>query len=93
MGGVESPVIDELVDLVISSSSREELIARSHALDRVLQWSFYQIPQWYSSNDRLIFWDRFSRSETAPSRSVAIETWWYDEAKAARLKAAPEGGG
>lgn len=93
LGGVESPVIDELVELVISARSREELVTRSHALDRVLQWGFYQIPQWYVTNDRLIFWDRFSRSQTEPSHKVAIETWWYDEAKAARLEAAREGGG
>ena len=86
-------MIDELVELVISASGREELIERSHALDRVLQWSFYQISQWYISNDRLIYWDRFSRSKTTPSRGVALDTWWYDEAKAARLEAARGGGG
>jgi len=93
LGGVEDPVIDELVELVVSASSREDLIARSRALDRVLQWNFFQIPQWYSSNDRLIFWDRFGRPEITPSRGVTIDTWWYDEAKAARLSAARGGGG
>jgi microcin C transport system substrate-binding protein len=93
LGGVADPAIDELVELVISASDREELIARSHALDRVLQWNFYQIPQWYSSNDRLIYWDRFSRPKTDPSQSFTIETWWFDEAKAARLEAARGGGG
>jgi microcin C transport system substrate-binding protein len=93
LSGVADPVIDELVELVISASGREELIERSHALDRVLQWSIYQISQWYISNDRLIYWDRFSRSKTTPSRGVALDTWWYDEAKAARLEAARGGGG
>jgi microcin C transport system substrate-binding protein len=93
LGGVADPVIDELIELVISAGDLEELIARSRALDRVLQWRFYQISQWYISNDRLIYWDRFSRPEIDPSRIFTIATWWYDEAKAARLEAARGGGG
>jgi len=93
LGGVADPVIDELVELVVSASDLEELIARSRALDRVLQWNFYQIPEWYSSNDRLVYWDRFSRPKIDPSRMFTIATWWYDEAKAARLEAARGGGG
>ncbi len=91
--GIQNPAIDELIELVISASTREDLVTRVHALDRVLQWGFYLIPHWHLAADRLIYWDRFGRPETSPSQGPVIDTWWYDEAKAARLEAARGGAG
>ncbi|MBW2541299.1 MAG: ABC transporter substrate-binding protein [Deltaproteobacteria bacterium] len=91
--GIADPAIDELIELVIAAKNREELINRVRALDRVLLWGFYMIPHFYISADRLLYWDRFGRPEIVPSEGLAIDTWWYDEAKAARLEAARGGGG
>jgi len=86
--GIQSSAIDELIELVIAAPTREDLVTRVHALDRVLQWGFYLIPHWYIAADRLVYWDRFGKPEISPSRGVAIGTWWYDSEKASRLEAA-----
>jgi microcin C transport system substrate-binding protein len=91
--GIESPAIDELIEIVIAAKSREDLVTRVHALDRVLQWGFYLVPHWYVTADRLLYWDRFGKPKIAPSQGLAIDTWWYDKAKAQRLDAARGGGG
>jgi microcin C transport system substrate-binding protein len=90
--GIQDSAIDELIELVIAAPSREDLVTRVHALDRVLRWGFYMIPHWYISADRLVYWDRFGKSEVPPSRGVALGTWWYDVEKASRLEADPGGG-
>jgi microcin C transport system substrate-binding protein len=91
--GIQNPAVDELIELVIAAKSREELVTRVRALDRVLLWDFYMIPHFYISADRLLYWDRFGRPEIVPTEGLAIDTWWYDKAKAARLEAARGGGG
>jgi len=85
--GIQDSAIDELIELVIAAPNRDDLVTRVHALDRVLRWGFYMIPHWYISADRLIYWDRFGKSEVPPSRGVALNTWWYDVEKASRLEA------
>lgn len=91
--GVSDPVVDELIESVIAAPDREGLVARTRALDRVLLWGFYVIPAWYSSVDRVLYWDRFSYPEVSPARGVQIDTWWFDQERAARLEAAMGRGG
>lgn len=91
--GIQDSAIDELIELLIAAPTREDLITRVHALDRVLQWGFYLIPHWYMSADPLIYWNRFGMPEISPSGGVAIDTWWYDVEKASRLKSARGNGG
>jgi len=91
--GIANPAVDELIELVIAAKSREDLVTRVRALDRVLLWNFYMIPHFFIAADRLLYWDRFGRPEIVPSEGLAIDTWWYDEAKAKRLDAASGGGG
>jgi microcin C transport system substrate-binding protein len=84
--GLKSPAIDKLIDRVIFAKDRPELEAATRALDRVLLWGHYVVPQWYTPFDRIAAWDKFSRPATLPERSVAFQAvWWYDEAKAKAL--------
>jgi microcin C transport system substrate-binding protein len=88
LGGIKNPAVDALIDKVIAAQDRPSLITAVHALDRVLMWNRYAVPQWYSGNHRLAYWDRFSRPETPPRYDLGvIDTWWYDEAKAKRVDA------
>lgn len=91
--GVSDPVVDELIESVIAAPDREGLVARTRALDRVLLWGFYVIPAWYSSADRVLYWDKFAYPEVSPARGVQIDTWWFDQQRAARLEAAVGRGG
>jgi microcin C transport system substrate-binding protein len=84
--GIKDPVIDELIELVIAAPTRESLIARTRALDRVLLWGHYVIPHWHIQADRVVYWNKFGHPETPPKYGLAmINTWWIDEEKEAVL--------
>ncbi len=83
IAGVSSPAVDKLIDRIILAKDRAELVAATRALDRVLLWSHFVVPQWYYPYDRLASWDRFGRPEKLPSQSPGTTiTWWYDAKKA-----------
>ena len=84
--GIKNPVIDELIELVIEASDRESLIQRTRALDRVLLFGHYVIPNWHILFNRLLYWDKFSRPEIPVMQGVTTTRWWYDEQKAQQLK-------
>lgn len=84
--GIKDPVVDELIELVISAPDRESLVARTHALDRVLLWSHYVIPHYYTPYYRVASWNRFSRPKVTPTYSLGTATWWIDPDKQAALK-------
>ena len=87
--GIKNPAIDKLIDMIIFAKSREELVAVTHALDRVLLWHHYLVPQWFSPNARIAYWDRFGRPETLPSQTPGFtQVWWLDRARAEKLEAA-----
>nr|WP_228704311.1 extracellular solute-binding protein [Marinobacter daqiaonensis] len=75
--GVRSPVVDELVEMVIQAPNREELVYRTRALDRVLLQGHYVIPQWHLSTDRIAYWSFLERPEETPKNGVDINNWWY----------------
>ncbi|MGI9509250.1 MAG: extracellular solute-binding protein [Geminicoccaceae bacterium] len=79
--GIKDPAIDALIDEVIQAESREALVTATRALDRVLLWNHFVIPQWYSSVDRLAYWDKFRRSETDPKYGIDQFAWWIDQGK------------
>ena len=61
--GVKDPIVDELIDKIITAHSREDLIAACRALDRVLLWSHYVIPQWHNQVTRIAFWDKLDHPD------------------------------
>jgi microcin C transport system substrate-binding protein len=80
--GVKSKAVDALVDLIINAPDRASLVTRTHALDRVLSWSHYVVPNWYLSYFRVASWDKFARPKVSPPYALALDTWWYDDAHA-----------
>ena len=81
--GIKNPAVDKLIDRIIFAKDRDELIAACRAMDRVLLWNYYVVPQFYAPNERIAYWDKYSHPQTLPSRSVGFPTiWWYDDAKA-----------
>jgi len=87
LAGIQDPVIDRLVDGLIAAPDRKELIAYTRALDRVLLWSFYVIPNWHIAANRVLYWDKFSRPATPVKSGVMVNRWWFDPVKAAQLAA------
>lgn len=85
--GIKNPAIDALIDRVIFAKDRAELVAATRALDRVLLWNFYVVPQFTYGFARYARWDRFSHAEPLPKygRSGLPSLWWFDADKAARI--------
>lgn len=84
--GISDPTIDKLIDEVIFANDRDQLVAATRALDRVLLWSDFVIPQFFYPFDRIAMWDRFGRPENLPEYTVAFPTvWWYDAEKANQI--------
>lgn len=83
--GIKDKAIDELIELVIQAPGREDLVARCKALDRVLLHHHFVVPCWHTVVDRLVYWDKFGTSP-AHRRGTSWVNWWYDAAKAERLK-------
>jgi microcin C transport system substrate-binding protein len=86
--GIKDPAVDKLIERVIFAKDRAELVAATRALDRVLLWNYYCVPQWHVPNERFAYWNRFSHAEPLPNRDAGIgfpSVWWYDKTKAAKL--------
>jgi microcin C transport system substrate-binding protein len=84
--GVKNPAVDKLIDRVVFARNREELVAATRALDRVLLWNNYVVPHWTYPFLRTARWDRFSHPEELPKygRGAFPTVWWWDPAKAAK---------
>ena len=76
--GIKSKIIDQLIEGVIASPTRADLITHVHALDRVLQYGYYVIPQYHLPDFWVAYWDKFHRPEVAAKYAPALETWWVD---------------
>ncbi|MGH1455720.1 MAG: extracellular solute-binding protein [Alphaproteobacteria bacterium] len=75
--GIKSPVIDEMIDGIIKADSRDDLIRKTRALDRVLLWNHYVIPMWHYPKWRVAYWDSIKRPTTLSHISPLISsTWW-----------------
>jgi microcin C transport system substrate-binding protein len=85
--GIKNPAVDALIEKVIFAKDRAGLVAATKALDRVLLWNFYVVPQFTYPFSRYARWDRFSHAEPLPKygRSGLPALWWYDADKAARI--------
>jgi microcin C transport system substrate-binding protein len=85
--GIKNPAVDKLINRVVFAKDRTGLVAATHALDRVLLWNFYVVPQWYYPYVRTARWDRFDHPADMPKYGGAAfpTVWWWDAAKAAKL--------
>ncbi len=84
--GIKNPAVDALINRIIYAKDRDELVASCKALDRVLLWSCYVVPQFAAGFQRAARWDRFSHPEPLPKYGISgfPNLWWWDAAKAAK---------
>jgi microcin C transport system substrate-binding protein len=88
LAGISDPAVDALIERVIAAKSRDELNVAARDLDRVLRAGHYWVPHWYKPSFTIAYWDKFSRPGVKPRFDRGIlDTWWYDDAKAAKLAA------
>lgn len=75
--GIKDPVIDELIEQIISAKDLDTLKATTRALDRVLLWSEYCVPRYYNHESWLAYWSKFAYPERKPRYNVGFPgTWW-----------------
>ncbi len=84
--GIQDEAVDRLIDKIIFADNREDLVAASRALDRVLLWNHYIIPQFFTADIRMARWNRYSFPETRPEYVFSLDAWWFDQAKAATIR-------
>jgi microcin C transport system substrate-binding protein len=84
--GIKNAAVDAMIDQVIFSKSRPDLVAATKALDRVLLWNNYVVPQWTYDKDRTARWDRFGHPDPLPKYGASAfpSVWWWDAVKAAK---------
>jgi microcin C transport system substrate-binding protein len=82
--GIKNPAVDALVEKIVDAPDRKSLVAATRALDRVLLWNHYVIPQWHVRTDRIAYWNKFGIAKH-PAYGVDPMSWWIDPAKEAAL--------
>jgi microcin C transport system substrate-binding protein len=84
--GIKNPAVDAMINAVIFAKSRDDLVAATRALDRVLLWNHYVVPQWTYGKVRSARWDRFGRPDIMPKYGASAfpTIWCWDAAKAAK---------
>lgn len=85
--GIKNPAIDKLIERVIFTKDRDDLIAATKALDRALLWNHYVVPQWNYTKIRTARWDRFGRPDELPKYGLSgfPAIWWFDKDKADKI--------
>ncbi|MGH8354550.1 MAG: extracellular solute-binding protein [Pseudomonas sp.] len=81
--GIAHPVVDQLLDRLLAAQTRDEQVAATRALDRVLLWQHYSIPNWYINYHRLAYRNRFA-FVTTPPYTLGLRAWWLKPTENAR---------
>ena len=87
LSGIADPVVDGLLEAVISAEDRPTMEARVRALDRVLRSMQIWVPNWYSGQYLIAYWDVFGRPDVQPEYARGDAYWWFDQEKYEALKA------
>ncbi len=86
LAGIKDPAVDYLIEKIIGAASRPALIAAVRALDRVLMWNHYVVPQWYKGAHNIAYWNRFDRPRIKPAFDLGmLDTWWFNPEKSAMI--------
>jgi microcin C transport system substrate-binding protein len=88
--GICNPAVDALVERIIVAQDRATLAIAAHALDRVLLWSWYLVPNWDSRIFHIAYWDRFGHPDQPIRQGFNFDTWWVDPAKSAAIDMAKQ---
>lgn len=78
--GIKNPAIDKLIDRVVYAKDYDELVATTRALDRVLLWNYYTVPQWYSDTINIAYWNKFGLPDKQPDYAgIDPFSWWIKQ--------------
>lgn len=83
--GLKDPAVDALIEKIVAARTRDDLVAGTRALDRVLRAGHYVVPHYYLPEDRVALWNRLGHPAAMPTYGYVIETWWQDPTRAQAL--------
>ncbi len=86
--GLANLAVDKLLDAVEAADTRSELDIATRTLDRVLRTLHFNVPQWYKNTHTVAYYDQYGFPEKLPPYALGnLDFWWFDAAKAEKLKA------
>ncbi len=85
--GVCNPAVDALIGKIVTAQTKPQLLAATKALDRVLLWNWYMVPNWHLDDVWVAYWDRFGQPGKPVRTGVEFNSWWIDPARAAKIDA------
>jgi microcin C transport system substrate-binding protein len=72
--GVKSRAVDDLIARIAKAETLDELRTASRALDRVVMWNHWQIPQLFTRTEPSAYWNRFGIPKVQ-ARYMSIDTY------------------
>ncbi len=88
VAGACDPAVDALVEKIVTAQTRPALTDAARALDRVLLWNWYLVPNWGNLEFHIAWWDRFGWPDKPIREGFNFDTWWVDQTKSAATEAA-----
>ncbi len=85
--GICDPAVDALIRKIVTAQDKAQLVAATRALDRVLLWSWYMVPNWHLDAVWVAYWDRFGQPGKPVRTGFEFNSWWIDPARAAKVDA------
>jgi microcin C transport system substrate-binding protein len=76
LAGVKNPAVDAALAALLNAKNKQELVTAGRALDRILLWENYVIPNWQSGSFRIAYWNKFGMPHTPPKYGLGFESWW-----------------
>jgi microcin C transport system substrate-binding protein len=88
--GIKSKAVDHLLEVMSKATTIDVLRDAARALDRVVMWNYWQVPDLYFAKERGSYWDRFGMPSTRPLYYTIespndeypawpISTWWIKD--------------
>ena len=74
--GIQNPAVDALIETLLNSKTEQQVVTTMRALDRVLMFEHYIVPNWHIGIHRAAHWNRFSRAKDALPYKLGTENWW-----------------
>ena len=80
LAGIRDPAVDAIVQRLLGSRTRAELVTAARALDRVLRAGWYLVPHFYAPSHRVAWRARLAHPDRLPLYYAAetwlLKTWW-----------------
>ncbi len=73
---LKDPAVDRLLDGLVRADTQADMLRHAHALDRVLQWNYYWIPNYYPPGSSTVWWNRFGLPKVQATYDEGLDTWW-----------------